>query len=230
MKMDRQYYDESTYFGEHTERFTDLDTPFQKYRVAKVLQIYSPAKEDRVVDLGCGWGTFCFAVADLCKQVTGVDFSKKSIDLCRRILEERKPTNVDFLCADARDTGLEPESCDLIICADLFEHLYPDVSEGVLDECERLLRIGGKLVIWTPHRGHILEILKNNNIVLKRDVTHVDYKSMEGLLGSLRARGFLIRKSYYAESHIPVLRTFEKLLMGILPIMRRRIAILAEKK
>ena len=92
-----------------------------------------------------------------------------------------------------------------------------------------MLKKGGKLVIWTPHRGHILEILKNNNIFLRTIKEHFYYKSMDQLLESLRIRNFSIRKSYYAESHIPIFCNIEKVFMGILPIMRRRIAILAEK-
>ena len=110
------------------------------------------------------------------------------------------------------------------------EHLYPEISEKVLDECRKLLKKEGKLVIWTPNRGHILEILKNNNIILKRDVSHVDYKSMDNLLTSLHKRDFSVRKSYYAESHIPVFRILERLLIPVLPLLRRRIAILAEKR
>ena len=224
----KKFYDESKYFDKK-ETFTDLKSPFQKYRVLKVFQIYTPSKEERVLDLGCGWGTFCFAAAPICKEVTGIDFSKKSIDLCNKLLSKSQYTNIKFACADAQDTGLESESYDVIICADLFEHLYPEVFENVLDECRRLLKQEGKLIIWVPHRGHILEILKNNNILLKKDVSHVDYKSMDRILENLHKRHFSIKKSYYAESHIPVFRNLEKLLLYALPMLRRRIAILAEK-
>jgi 2-polyprenyl-3-methyl-5-hydroxy-6-metoxy-1,4-benzoquinol methylase len=227
----KEYYDESGYFDDKIQ--TDIDLlkgSFQKYRISKVLQMYSPAKEEHVLDLGCALGTFCFALAPLCKQITGVDYSKKAIDFCNKFLETSQCSNLKFVCADATNTGLTSESYDVIICADLLEHLYPEVSDKVLDECRRLLKKGGKLVIWTPHRGHILEILKNNNIILKRDVSHVDYKSMDNLLEGLRKRDFTVQKSYYAESHIPVFRILERLLIPVLPLFRRRIAILAEKR
>lgn len=225
----KQYYNESEYYDEKDGLFADLDNSFQKYRISNVFQIYTPTKKQRVLDLGCGWGTFCFAVAPLCEQIVGVDYSQKSIDLCNKHLAKSNHNNIKFVCADAQDTGLERESFDVIICADLFEHLYPNVFENVLDECRRLLKKNGKLVIWTPHRGHILEILRNNNIILKKFVSHVDYKSMDRILDSLNKRDFTIEKSYYIESHIPVLRGVEKQLLHILPILRRRIGILAEK-
>lgn len=227
----KEYYDGAHYFDEGIETPADLlRGTFQKYRLSKVLQVYSPMSEERVLDLGCGLGTFCFALAPLCKRITGVDYSKKAIDLCNKLLETSECSNIKFVCADAQNTRLKSESYDVIICADLLEHLYPEVSEKVLDECRRLLKKRGKLVIWTPHRGHILEIIKNNNIILKRDVSHVDYKSMDNLLASLRKRDFSVHKSYYAESHIPVFRILERLLIPVLPLFRRRIAILAEKR
>ena len=228
-KIDKKYYDKSMYFEESLKIFADLESPFQKYRISKVWELYTPKNDERVLDLGCGWGTFCFAVAPLCREVTGVDFSRKSVDLCNKLLEKSEYDNIKFVCADAQDTGLESESYDIIIAADLFEHLYPEIFEKVLDECRRLLKKGGKLIIWTPHRGHIFEILKNNNIILKRHISHVDYKSMNRLLDALSKRHFLIKKSYYTESHIPIFRLLERFFMPILPIMRRRIAILAEK-
>lgn len=224
----KAYYDKSEYF-EEKNKFKDLENQFQKYRISKVFQIYIPTKNDNVLDIGCGWGTFCFAISPICKEVTGIDYSRKSIDICERLSKNYKYVNIRFICADAQSTELKQESYDVIICADLFEHLYPEVSEKVLDECRRLLKKKGKLVIWTPNRGHILEILKNRNIILKKDISHVDYKSMDRLIEILTKRNFLIKKCYYVESHIPIFSSLEKILLGILPFMRRRIAILAEK-
>ncbi|NJD54194.1 MAG: class I SAM-dependent methyltransferase [Candidatus Methanoperedens sp.] len=227
-KVNKEYYD--VYFKSNKYiKLADIKSSFQKYRISKILQIYTPNKEESILDLGCGWGTFCFALAPLCKAVIGVDFNQKGIDLCNRLLDKWKSGNIKFLCSDAQNTGLKSNSFDVIICADLFEHLYPDTFGNVLDECNRLLKKGGKLIIWTPHRGHILEILKNNNIILSKEEGHVDYKSMDYLIKNLHNRKFLIKKSYYAESHIPIFCIIERCFLNILPIMRRRIAILAEK-
>lgn len=226
------YYDDylSNYFYENIESHTDyLEIPIQQYRISKVLEIYTPNERERVVDLGCALGTFCFALAPLCSEIIGIDFSSKAVDLCNKLLEKSQYDNIKFVCADVQNTGLESEAYDVVVCADLLEHLYPEVSERVLDECRRILRKGGKLMIWTPHRGHIFEILKNHNIILKKDISHVDYKSMQHLLDGLHGRCFSIRKAYYTESNIPIFRSIERVLLRILPIMRRRIAILAEK-
>jgi len=84
-------------------------------------------------------------------------------------------------------------------------------------------------VTWTPHRGHILEILKNHDILLKRDISHVDYKSMRDMKELLTGAGFRIERAYYAESHLPGLRVVERALQTVIPLLRRRIAVLGRK-
>jgi len=228
-RIGREFYDRSDYFEEGTEHLRDLTSPFQRYRVDKVLQLYEAGRDERVLDLGCGWGTFCWALAHRVREMVGLDFSQKSIDLCESRLAESGLDNVSFICADARNTGLEATSFHLVIAADLMEHLYPDDSRAVIAEAFRLLDKGGRLVIWTPHRGHILEILKARGFILKRDVSHVDYKSMDRLKDMLTQQGFLVEKAYYAESHLPGLRSVERALLARIPMLRRRIGILARK-
>lgn len=228
-RIDAAYYDGSTYFDAGTEHLTDLDSPFQRYRVSKVLGIYDPLPGERVVDLGCGWGTFEWILAPRVAEVVGVDFSARSVELCERRRAALGLRNVRFVQADAGDTGLAADRFDLVIAADLFEHLYPDDSARVVAEACRVLKRGGRFSIWTPHRGHVLEILKNRGIVLKPDPTHVDYKSLERLKAMLERGGFVLEKAYYAESHLPGLRALERTLMGGVPLLRRRIAVLARK-
>ena len=228
-RIGREFYNRSDYFERGTEHLQDIDSPFQKYRVDKVLQIYEPGPEERVLDLGCGWGTFCWVLGPRVAEIVGVDFSQKSIELCEDQLARSAIDGVSFLCADARDTGLDAESFDLVIGADLVEHLYPEDSGAVVAEAFRVLKKGGRLSLWTPHRGHFLEMLKARNILLQRDVSHVDYKSMDRLKTMVASEGFVMERAYYAESHLGGLRSIEQALQKWVPILRRRIALLARK-
>ena len=227
--IDSDFYDNSGYHEINASHLRDFKSRFQKYRVEKIRDIYDPQSTDVVVDFGCGWGTFCWAFARRVKSVVGVDFSEKSILLCNEQLNKWQCDNVTFLHGDARRTNLPPEMCDLVIAADLFEHLYPEDSRQVIGEAFRLLKKQGHFSISTPHRGHIIEILKNRNILFKKDETHVDYKSMQVLIEMLERAGFTVKKHYYAESHIPVFNTIEGIFSKLVPCLRRRIAILAYK-
>lgn len=228
-RIDQDWYDSSSYFDAGTGHLTDLQSTFQRYRIDNVLAIATPGPDDRVVDLGCGWGTFEWVLGGKVREIVGVDFSARSVEICNQRLAEEGTPGVSFVQADAGDTGLAAGSFDLVICADLFEHLYPADSARVAQEAYRLLRPGGRFSVWTPHRGHLLEVLKNNRILLKPDPSHVDYKSMSVLTGLVRDAGFEIERSYYAPSHLPVLRVAERAFQGVVPLLRRRIAVLGRK-
>ena len=233
-RIGREYYDGSDYFDREAH-LVDPESAFQQYRIREVLRLAAANRNDRVLDVGCGWGTITFALATRVAEVAGVDFSERSIAFCEdrkaELAGQGRPEaeRVRFFCADGGATGLEPDSFDLVVAADLFEHLYADDTERVTNEAFRVLRPGGRFAVWTPHRGHILEILKNREILLRRDPSHVDYKSMSRVRGYLTAAGFQIERAYYAPSHLPGLRIAERVLQPILPWFRRRIAVLGRK-
>ncbi len=227
-RIGRSFYDESTYF-EAASHLHDFGSRFQRYRARKVLDLCAPKATDRICDLGCGWGTITFALGPRVREVVGLDFAERAIAGCNARVDEFGLDNVFFRVGDARASGLAAGSFDAVVAADLFEHLYPDDSEAVAAEAFRLLRRGGRLAVWTPCRSHFLEVLKNNDIVLKRDVSHVDYKSMARMREILAGAGFRIARSHFAESHLPGLNLVERLAQRWVPLLRRRIAVLAVK-
>ena len=227
-RVGRSYYDETAYF-DAAEHLRDFESRFQRYRVAKVTELYAGRPTHRVLDMGCGWGTISYALAPRVREVVGVDFSERAVAGCNARVPVHGVDNVVFQVADARATGLEAGSFEAVVAADLFEHLYPDDSEAVAAEAFRVLAPGGVFAVWTPCRSHILEVLKNNDIILKRDVSHVDYKSMARVKGLMTGAGFRIERGYFAESHLPGLRALERTLQRWVPLLRRRIAVLGRK-
>lgn len=229
-RIDSAYYDRSDYFEDASAHLRDLDSPFQRYRIRKVLEIHHPGKEARVLDLGTGWGTFLVVLAPRVREIVGLDFSRKAVATCATRIRRLGLGNVRLLRSDATRTGLREASFDVVLAADLLEHLYPDQTESALDECRRVLKPGGRLVVWTPHRGHVIEHLRARTFLLRRDPSHVDYTSLDRIRDLVLARGFSIEKAYYTESHVPVLRSLERSLMSWVPWLRRRIAVLARKR
>ncbi len=222
----RGHYDED-YYRPLLEGYLKKDR-FTLYRQRMVFEIYSPGKGERVLDLGCGVGTFTLELASRGVDVVGLDYADESIRICRKLAEELK-LKAEFQLADVADTKLESDSFDAVIAADLTEHLYPEVFKMFVKEARRLLRTGGKLIVWTPNPGHVFEFLKMRNIIFKRDEGHVGYKTLDELTHDLVREGFKIERAYHRHSHLPVWNWFERMTQWFLPFMRRRNAVLAVK-
>ena len=92
-----------------------------------VLDIHSPRATDRVLDLGCGWGTISYGMAPLAAEVVGLDFSRRAIESCGAQMARHGFDNVVFRVGDARATGLDAGSFDVVVAADLFEHCIPAI-------------------------------------------------------------------------------------------------------
>ena len=226
--IDRRYYETSGYFGGGGGHLQDPESRFHRYRVREVLNLCGNPSGVRAVDLGCGWGTISIALSGRAEFIVGVDFARASLKVCTSRHDPDEHPNLAFVQADARLTGLRGGAWDLVVAADLVEHLYPQDTEAVYREVWRLLRPNGRFVIWTPSPTHLLERLRRLGI-LTPDPTHVDYKTLHQVRTDLARFGFRIVEARHVPSHHPGLRTVERFGQRWIPSLRRRVAVAAEK-
>jgi len=101
------------------------------------------AKDDRVLDVGCGMGEFLNHVR--CGKRTGIDLNPSM----RASLDPA----VEFHAGDVRDLSfLADGSQDLVFTSNLIEHLPSKADvERLLRETSRVLRKGGHLVLLGPN-------------------------------------------------------------------------------
>ena len=73
---------------------SQLTKPLAK-SVAKLIREHSV-----VLDIGCGAGQLAFMLSGKCKQVTGIDFSKRMVKDASKQKTKRNLVNVDFIYGD----------------------------------------------------------------------------------------------------------------------------------
>lgn len=98
------------------------------------------------LDLGCGDGLSARFVTSYFPgtKYQGIDVSDVSI-------EEAKAKHIpsaEFMLYDGKRFPFPDDSFDMVFSACVFHHIRPEDRDGILDECFRVLRPGGKLVIF----------------------------------------------------------------------------------
>ena len=100
---------------------------------------------DTVLDVGTGTGVF---VPFLLKKIGSkgrlvcLDFAEGMLDIAR---EKKFNGNINFLCADIKNSGLPDEAFNAVVCYSVFPHF--DDKPKALSEICRVLQPGGRLFI-----------------------------------------------------------------------------------
>jgi SAM-dependent methyltransferase len=116
---------------------------------------------DRVLDLGCGGGRHSFAMLRKGADVVALDYSMSEIESVNgmfRAMREAGEAPLDARAVavrgDAYRLPFPDESFDVIVAAEVLEHLHDDAR--AFAELERVLKPGGRIAVtvprWFPER------------------------------------------------------------------------------
>ncbi|MFQ6002911.1 MAG: methyltransferase domain-containing protein [Candidatus Zixiibacteriota bacterium] len=225
-------YDDSYYMTLKEEYMSD--SAWKKNRIANVMKLLSglEVRNASILDIACGIGTFTIELHKKKLFAIGLDNSLNAITVSSRLFKDITLAKGSFIASDALSLPFVARSFDILICADFIEHITSKDYERLIEECWRILKPRGYILIYTPNKWHFLELMMRYNIILKKDESHIDIKTMSKTLLPLKEAGFHIMKHYYRPTHIKLLKGFEYLLMHVPfvgELFRRRICVLAQK-
>jgi len=117
-------------------------TEFIEASFAWISERFGLGPERRVIDLGCGPGLYASRLARTGAQVTGVDFSPRSIEYAQE-RAEREGLTVDYRLGDYLALDIEPgyDLATMIMCD--YCALSPDQRGALLRRVGELLQPGG---------------------------------------------------------------------------------------
>jgi SAM-dependent methyltransferase len=117
------------------------------YVDASVMYLPSSGR-GRLLDVGCGSGTTLRIMQDLGWDAEGIDFDPITVENARS-----KCLNVHL--GTLLEQQYNDDSFDAVVMCHVIEHVHDPL--GLVQECRRVLKPGGRLVILTPNidsRGH----------------------------------------------------------------------------
>jgi ubiquinone/menaquinone biosynthesis C-methylase UbiE len=129
-------------------------------RIERVTNALNPETGDVILDIGCGVGTFAYHSAVRGAHSIGVDYSIGSLRAAKKLAKKFGRDikgSVRYVRATCTKLPFGSDTFDKIVCADFFEHITNKQKIETLSEMKRVLRVGGKMVIYTPNRN--LQIL-----------------------------------------------------------------------
>lgn len=103
------------------------------------------SKSGKILDVGCGNGNLFTFLPDGKYELFGVDFSENMIAEAKKNCKDK----ASFSVADAERLPFDDDTFDILVCNASFHHyIHPN---AVLEEMNRVLKIGGRLLIGDPY-------------------------------------------------------------------------------
>ncbi|WNO07880.1 bifunctional 2-polyprenyl-6-hydroxyphenol methylase/3-demethylubiquinol 3-O-methyltransferase UbiG [Teredinibacter sp. KSP-S5-2] len=143
-------------FERMANRWWDLNGEFKPLHEinpirANYVDARSPVAEQRLVDIGCGGGIFCEAMAQRGAMVTGIDMGAAPLEVAKLHSLESGVT-VDYQQKTVEQLAEEqPESFNIVTCLEMLEHV-PDPAQ-VVYACAQLAKPGAHLFFSTINRN-----------------------------------------------------------------------------
>ena len=109
-----------------------------------LIRRFVPLEDRRILDIGCGLGTYVRRFSDFSATVHGMD-----VDL-PRLAEGARRGTANLLAGAGESLPYRDDTFDVVVLNEVIEHVQDDAA--TLREAMRVLRPGGSVVIYCPNR------------------------------------------------------------------------------
>lgn len=143
-------------FENLAHRWWDRDSEFKPLHDinplrANYVDSRSPVAEKQLLDVGCGGGILCEAMAQRGAAVTGIDMGEAPLAVAR-LHQLESGVNIDYRqCTAEALAASSPGHFDIVTCLEMLEHV-PDPG-SVINACAQLCKPGGDLYFSTINRN-----------------------------------------------------------------------------
>jgi ubiquinone/menaquinone biosynthesis C-methylase UbiE len=168
---------------------------------------FLPQDAIKVLDVGCNTGRGGMRLKELNPNLMllGLDCVRERLDA----LPEYYAKGVYGL---STDIPIEDRSVDAIVAGEFLEHLYPTDVDKTLCEFQRVLKIGGRLLLTTPNPRYLRNTLTGKSVYCTAHLTQHFPKVLQLRLQMHGFSGVRIygsgKVSRYLGSHFPLMAVY----------------------
>ncbi len=126
-------------YDKYPNLLLDIEEPIVKKMIPKQIR-------GKAIDIACGTGRYSKILKKLGISVTGVDQSPAMLSQAKK-----KATGVKFIKGKITNLPFNQEHFDFAICALALTHIRPKSLKKAISEINRVVKIGGKIIISDLH-------------------------------------------------------------------------------
>jgi SAM-dependent methyltransferase len=160
---------------------------FAQYKVDDLVRIcaLNHVKPARILDFGAGIGNSlapmqrAFAEA----QISGIDVSAESLEVCRKVARE----GTDLRCYDGQTIPFDDGTFDIVFTSCVFHHIPATEHVSLLREIRRVLAPNGRFVLYEHNPWNALTVQAVRNCPFDENAVLISAPEM---IRRLRSAGF----------------------------------------
>jgi ubiquinone/menaquinone biosynthesis C-methylase UbiE len=132
-------------FDKQAEKFSSWSVTRNLEYMQAYFNFCRMVPEDDLLDVACGTGEFSAFCASRIRSVTGVDISRRMIEIAKLQATRANLTNIHLICHDVEDLPLQSNAFSIVICKSTFHHL--EQPEAIFGEMIRCSKEGGRISV-----------------------------------------------------------------------------------
>ena len=84
----------------HPQDFSQVNIEINRQMIQRAIDLLQPNKQDKILDLFCGFGNFTLPLARQCENIIGIEGNHIAVERAKYNAEVNKIYNAQFYCAD----------------------------------------------------------------------------------------------------------------------------------
>jgi cyclopropane fatty-acyl-phospholipid synthase-like methyltransferase len=153
---------------------------FSNYVKLKIFKKWSRRKnKGTILDLGGGVGNWAYHFLGDFEKVVVLDISNEALSK----IPEKEIVKIH---GSVLNIPLKSKAVDVVLMADVFEHIYVHELDIMMSEVKRILKDDGRIIIFTSQYGYGIDLLSKRFRYTRRKIIEEEYLEGHGHLNRLK--------------------------------------------